>query len=570
MMQQVEINVGVEKDKKGAKGADKSVGAPINRSLSSSRLRESFNLNFESLFLDMFTEVPVAKPAKVETARASEGTEHAAAPADAARPVAREDRRDGEAHPVVAEGGEARAASAPADAETGADHADGARAVVEAPRESGDHRVAADAHDAKPVEKVESATAHVKVIRVELSGKLAQSLSEDKLSDLKKKIEDLLSNDGLTLQQMMAGALNIVADIVGPQHAKEVCDCGSDLAGEDARKFLKKFLKDLAKAIDDKPQQQEAAAAVEEAPRAVEARVDEAIAKLVQKMDRKVTDADQQAARDLAKVETKTESKPVEAKVEPPVEAPKIVEFRRETIRTQAPEIRLDDGPASRGAQASLEAGLADAVRARAKTPVITAPLATPGAVSGIGEVSRSGRSEGQSLSWQNSYNQNSATKFSDRAAETRRSDAPQRPVQNPIFDQIVQNAKITVTDGKGEAVIKLNPEFLGKVEMKVVVEDGKVNVKFTAENDAVRQTIADNVQELKKSLAEAGLEVENVSVLVGGQFAETDAREEDAARENGSRGRSGRGGAGDEEDDTSFETVRSVIEDGSTVRYVA
>ncbi|MEK8023393.1 MAG: flagellar hook-length control protein FliK, partial [Candidatus Hydrogenedentota bacterium] len=555
--------------KKGAKGAEKNNAATFNRFLSSSKLRESFNLNFESLFLDAFTEVPVAKPVKVEAARPVHEPERVTPVGEVTRPASTADAgvHDGPADladDAAVELRETESQDAVDAKETGE-----LRNSGESPRETGETRDAVDAREAKLAEKTESVSVHVRMLRVELSAKLAQSLSDEKLADLKEKIEDLLEDDGLSLKQLMAGALNIVAEIVGPQVAQEVCSCGDDLGMEDARKFLKKFLKDLARAIDDAPEVQ-SVSAEDNVPPAVEERVDDAISKLIQKMDRKITQADQALARDLVSDMKSTDDKPVEVKAEKPVDAPKVLEFKRETIRLQTIEVRADDGSQQVRAQANLEAGLAEAIRARAKAPVSHAPLTPLAGTPGVGEVGRAARADGQAASWQNSYNQNSAMKFMDRATETRRGQESQRAPQNPIFEQIVQNAKLTVTNGKGEATIKLNPEFLGKVEMKIVVEEGKVNVKFTVENNAVRQAIADNVQDLRKNLAESGLEVENVTILLGGEFAETDAREEDAQRENAPGYRGSRGGGDDTEEDVSFDTIRSVVEDGSTVRYVA
>jgi flagellar hook-length control protein FliK len=573
MMHNLELNVGVEKEtKKGGKSEQGAAqAAAANKFLSAARLKESFNLSFDALFLDMFTEVPVAKSERIERPRETVRIER---PASVERP--RTETESAGNQNVL----DARPVERPreARADESANEAGEETRVESEAQESGEVDESSRT-DARPVEladeadeprKLEGIQTSIRMIRVELTAKFQQALSSDQIADLKAKIEKLLEDDTLDIQQLLAGTLGIVADLVGPRQAVETVDAGPDMAGDAFRKFLKRFLKEMSAALNDAGPAQQLEANTPEA-RVIEQKVDDALSKLVQKMDRKVTDADQALAGELLKSNASDERDESRAADEKPQEIAKPAEVKREYTRLQILETRFEQKFQVQAAQDAIDASLSDIPKIRTKAP-LQVVAGTQSGVGAVGEAGRAGRSsEGQHQPWQNSYNQNSSQKNLGESARTGKGQDAARPQQqNPIFDQIVQNAKITVTEGRGVATIHLKPEMLGKVEMKVIVEDGKVSVRFVAENQSVRAAILENVNELKKSLAETGLEVEQVTVLLSGDFAGQDQNPERETGENASP-RGARGLIGDDEDEEAeFEEVRRVISDGSTIRYVA
>lgn len=84
------------------------------------------------------------------------------------------------------------------------------------------------------------------------------------------------------------------------------------------------------------------------------------------------------------------------------------------------------------------------------------------------------------------------------------------------IIKQVVNNAKILITNNKKEMTINLNPEHLGKLTLKVVSENGSLSAKILTENDTVKQAIESNMDSLKESLKNQGLEISQFSVSVG------------------------------------------------------
>jgi flagellar hook-length control protein FliK len=569
MMHQLEVNVEIGSEaKKGAKGQEKNAQVAAGKFLTASKLRESFTLNFESLFLDMFTEVPVAKGERIEAARPVERIE-------APRPVERaESPRPVEARPAetprVVE--EARAAEVrPVDSnqtkadEKPADDATGREARQDASRAEKPRR-----HDEENGREAYAETVtHLKALKVELSVKLQEALGAEKLEALGKKIEKLLADDEIDVESLLASVVQIVAEIVGPAEAEEVFDGTAEMNARDLAKLLKKMLRELANAMETGPKVESAAVTHEEVPKAIEEKADEILARLLRKMDQKVTKEDREIARKMEKSEIEAPT-PRETRDDRPVEAPKVVALKREAVRQETPkeaEARIVEENRPRRVETGLEAVIAEAARAKARPAPSSGPA--PVVVTGVAEAARTARSsEGnQNLFWQNSYNQSASQKGTETARSQRGQEAP-RPQQSQVFDQIVQQAKFQIAGGKSEATIRLQPEFLGKVEMKITVEDGKVNVRFTAENAVVRSMMTENMQDLKKNLAEIGLEVEEISVFLAGEFDGAETRDEES-EENGENQRAF-GTYAEEEAEESFEDIRSIIEDGSTVRYVA
>ncbi len=579
--QQVEVNVGVDVGAKGQKGSEAQKTQHLARALGGKALKESFSLNFESLFLDMFTEVPVKAstkapeptrsmidvaplPARAEAPQAApKAYADAPAPQAAVEPApVRNDQpapaRNQEVKPVERQ--EVATSGEEAPAETTA-------ALVEAP-------------------KGEMVVTHVKMVKIELHAHLQKALSAEEVQEVGDKLKKLVSDEDLEPAELYAGVLEIVAGLLNPSQPvdapqiAEAAEVVPEQEGEELpafQKFLRRFMVEVQEALPEGQVEQVSGAAIE-TPASIQQQVDEALSKLVAKMDRRLTPEDR---RDVAELIQKLQADAVAAPEEKKavaVEAPRTIEFKREAVRVQALDVKTDDGQkTSIRMEAVAESVVVDISRlknrANQNTPL---PTAGSGAVAGIEGAAKAGRPDGQSqTSWQNSYSQNSALRNAERTQAPARSEAP-RPVQHPpVFDQIVQSARILVTEGKSEAVIKLNPEQLGKVEMKVTVEDGKVSVKFTAENQAVRAAITENLQELRKSLAELGLDVENVLVALAGQFQNGEQQEEERQAEaNAGRRRGGVGGvddADDEADEFAGAVTHAVaVADGSTVRYVA
>lgn len=89
--------------------------------------------------------------------------------------------------------------------------------------------------------------------------------------------------------------------------------------------------------------------------------------------------------------------------------------------------------------------------------------------------------------------------------------------LDNQIIEQVVQKAQIQLKPGQTEMRMHLKPEHLGELQMKLVVEDGKVTAQFLTNNNNVKETLENNLMQLKQNLQDQGIKVEKLSVLIGG-----------------------------------------------------
>ncbi len=93
------------------------------------------------------------------------------------------------------------------------------------------------------------------------------------------------------------------------------------------------------------------------------------------------------------------------------------------------------------------------------------------------------------------------------------------------IIKQIVKKAEVILKNDKSEMIMKLEPEALGKLNLKVIVENGKVEARFVAENYQVKEAIEANFNQLKDMLQQKGIAVQGFSVSVGQENKEFNQR---------------------------------------------
>ena len=92
----------------------------------------------------------------------------------------------------------------------------------------------------------------------------------------------------------------------------------------------------------------------------------------------------------------------------------------------------------------------------------------------------------------------------------------------NAVVDQMLRGLSIRTTDGQSEVRLRLVPEQLGDVSIKLIVSGGSVDASITAHTADAQNALAGAQPQLAKSLADAGLKLQSFSVgLAGGGFAD-------------------------------------------------
>lgn len=87
---------------------------------------------------------------------------------------------------------------------------------------------------------------------------------------------------------------------------------------------------------------------------------------------------------------------------------------------------------------------------------------------------------------------------------------------QKAALEALKDQTQIMVAKGGGEAKITFNQEGLGEISLKVTVHEGKVNVEMGAETQEAKKLLESSLGDLKSSLAQHKLSVDQVRVDVG------------------------------------------------------
>ena len=109
-------------------------------------------------------------------------------------------------------------------------------------------------------------------------------------------------------------------------------------------------------------------------------------------------------------------------------------------------------------------------------------------------------------------------------------------PLAAEVQEKVQAGIKVSVEQGGGEVKMKLNPESLGEVRIKLNVTSGIVKAEITVENTEVKRIIESGSAFLRDSLGAHGLTLDKCVVEVGRSF------------EAGNREKSGESLYGDEQ----------------------
>ena len=83
------------------------------------------------------------------------------------------------------------------------------------------------------------------------------------------------------------------------------------------------------------------------------------------------------------------------------------------------------------------------------------------------------------------------------------------------VIDQIVESARVILTEDKTSMELQLNPQNLGKIILKVTEQEGAVTAKIMTQNAVVKEALEAQTVELRQNLEQAGVKVDAVEVTV-------------------------------------------------------
>ncbi len=84
------------------------------------------------------------------------------------------------------------------------------------------------------------------------------------------------------------------------------------------------------------------------------------------------------------------------------------------------------------------------------------------------------------------------------------------------VVGQIVNQAKLINFKDRSEMVIKLNPEHLGEMTLRISIDKGGVSAAFHTDNSEVRRLLENSMTQLRTDLANQGFKVDSVDIYAG------------------------------------------------------
>jgi len=97
----------------------------------------------------------------------------------------------------------------------------------------------------------------------------------------------------------------------------------------------------------------------------------------------------------------------------------------------------------------------------------------------------------------------------------TLNAETPQAAANREVADQIFEKIKVDIKPGVSEITMSLRPESLGEVSLRIASENGIITAHFVAESQRVKEIIESQLNQLKDSLEEQGVNVSELSVSV-------------------------------------------------------
>ncbi len=107
----------------------------------------------------------------------------------------------------------------------------------------------------------------------------------------------------------------------------------------------------------------------------------------------------------------------------------------------------------------------------------------------------------------------NNQSESAKAAASLSDSASPEKVRSSRIMGQIVEKASILSLPNRTHVRITLSPASLGTVEIKLTLQDAQIHGAIAVESAATKQIIEQNIQQLKDTLNEQGISIDEIDI---------------------------------------------------------
>lgn len=118
------------------------------------------------------------------------------------------------------------------------------------------------------------------------------------------------------------------------------------------------------------------------------------------------------------------------------------------------------------------------------------------------------------------------------------------------IIDQIAKEMTFRVRDNVSEIRLSLKPESLGEVVVNMQMEESKITAQINVDQSNVKAAVESQLPQLRQTLAERGIQIHRIDVLVADQSLARESRDQQSGK---SKKRNGEGLTGIEEHDINY-----------------
>ncbi len=156
------------------------------------------------------------------------------------------------------------------------------------------------------------------------------------------------------------------------------------------------------------------------------------------------------------------------------------------------------------------------------------------------------------------------------------KADAPQTTQTDFVKDnvmRIVDKLSTQVSDGKYDFDVELKPDFLGKVNIKLTMENGEIRMQIKTDDIGVKGMFADQATNMQAVLKDKGIAVTNIDITYQSQMQTGDDRQAYNQNSSGGKRQSSRHNVSQMVATGMFETMTEVTgytHAGSSVEYLA
>ena len=137
------------------------------------------------------------------------------------------------------------------------------------------------------------------------------------------------------------------------------------------------------------------------------------------------------------------------------------------------------------------------------------------------------------------------------------------------IINQITDKMTVRSNGPENEVHIKLDPPSLGRVRMNIITSGDSVRTLIVAENQAVKQVIENNFNQLRDAMGEQGLKVGSFTVTVGGESNQQNSSDNSSGKKDNPSSFK-EAVAGDTNQNSGTETVSLFFGDNQSISVIA